>query len=117
VVLCYPIATGSFAQGCIDRRRRLAVVGMKHVAVDRKRELGLAWPRRLLIVTISTPLAMSCETWLWRRLWNVISGIPIRSASSPQSDDRVLGRWGPPSKLGNSRSGSLAMLAAMRRAS
>ena len=44
MVLCYPIATGSFAQGCIDRRRRLAVVGMKHVAVDRKRDarLGVA---------------------------------------------------------------------------
>jgi hypothetical protein len=43
VVLCYPIATELFAQGCIDRRRR-TVVGMKHVAVDRKRDarLGVA---------------------------------------------------------------------------
>lgn len=44
MVLCHPIATRSFAQGGIDCRRRLAVVGMKHVAVDRKRDarLGVA---------------------------------------------------------------------------
>jgi hypothetical protein len=34
------------------------------------------------------------------RLWNVISGIPIRSASSPRSDETALGRCGRPSKLG-----------------
>ena len=41
--------------------------------------------------------------------WNVISGFPIRSARSPQSDDTALGRCGRPSKLENSRSSGASL--------
>ena len=50
--------TGSrHPQGCVDRRRRLAVICVEHVRVDRKRH---AWFGAAQIVTISTPGDEGC---------------------------------------------------------
>src|ERR1700730_15034210 len=50
----------------------------------RKVMSGLACPKRLLMVTISTPSSMSCEAWVCRSAWNVTSGISILSESRPR---------------------------------
>jgi hypothetical protein len=43
--LCHPIATRSFAERRINGCCGLAVVGMKHVGVDRKRDVRFGMPK------------------------------------------------------------------------
>ena len=52
------------------------------------------------MVTMSTPLAMSWLAWVCRSPWKVISGMPIRPANAPQSDETLLGLSGLPSSWG-----------------
>src|SRR6516225_501650 len=67
---------------------------------------GLAWPSRLLMVTMSTCASISCEAWVWRNAWKVTAGWPMLSAKCAHAADTALGDSGPPSAPANSKASS-----------
>ena len=82
-----PEGTNLAFQRRVDCGGCLAVVLPEQVGVDPQRDVGLAWPRRLLMVTISTPASISWLAWVCRKAWNVTSGIPMLAAKLPQAAD------------------------------
>jgi hypothetical protein len=65
----------------------------------RKVMSGLAWPRRLLIVTISTPASINCEAWVCRANQFERKGLHVSGAGSPTVNNLNIAVDGPTKRL------------------
>ena len=88
----------------------LVVAAMKRLRVDAQGGVGLAWPSRFEMVTMSHLAGSDKLTGVGVfSAWNVTSGWPMLSAKCAHAADAALGDSGPPSAAANSKASSATL--------